>query len=131
MNAGSFIHKVLENAMSEKITIKEKLYKIRDQMAKESQWKGINIKAAIEALDVFWERNRNTIANNLMVEQRFNVSLGGFNFKGFIDRVDKIPGTQDGWRLSITRRENMNPVLRSVQNSFCSMPAVLKISILN
>lgn len=95
MNTGSFIHKVLENAVSEKITTKEQLYKIRDQMAKDSQWKGINIKAATEALDVFWERNRNTIANNLMVEQRFNVSLGGFNFKGFIDRVDKIPGTQN------------------------------------
>ncbi len=30
-----------------------------------------------------------------MVEQRFTVPLGGFNFKGFIDRVDLIPGTKD------------------------------------
>lgn len=95
MNLGSFIHKVLENAVSGKITTKEQLYHIRDQLAKESQWKGINLKAATEALNVFWERNKNTIANNLMVEQRFNVALGGFNFKGFIDRVDKIPGTQN------------------------------------
>ncbi len=95
MNMGSFIHKVLENAVGEKITTKEQLYKIRDHVAKEPQWKGINLKAATEALDVFWERNRNTIANNLMVEQRFNVHLDGFNFKGFIDRVDKIPGTQN------------------------------------
>ncbi|GFO96302.1 ATP-dependent DNA helicase pcra, partial [groundwater metagenome] len=95
MNLGSFIHKVLENVVSEKITTKEQLYHIRDQVAKEPQWKGINLKAATEALDVFWERNRNTISNNLMVEQRFNVPLCGFNFKGFIDRVDKIPGTEN------------------------------------
>jgi DNA helicase-2/ATP-dependent DNA helicase PcrA len=95
MNMGSFVHEVLENAVSEKIKTKEQLYNIRDQVASEPQWKGINLKASTEALDVFWERNRNTIANNLMVEQRFNVPLGGFNFKGFIDRVDKIPGTQN------------------------------------
>lgn len=95
MNTGSFIHKVLEIAVIEKITTKEQLYNLRDMVGKEPQWKGINLKVATEALDVFWARNRNTIANNLMVEQRFNVPLGGFNFKGFIDRVDKIPGTQN------------------------------------
>jgi DNA helicase-2/ATP-dependent DNA helicase PcrA len=30
-----------------------------------------------------------------MVEQRFTVPPGGFIFKGFIDRVDIIPGTKD------------------------------------
>ena len=30
-----------------------------------------------------------------MVEQRFAVMLGGFTFKGFIDRVDLIPGTRN------------------------------------
>ncbi|HWR26581.1 MAG TPA: PD-(D/E)XK nuclease family protein [candidate division Zixibacteria bacterium] len=25
----------------------------------------------------------------------FTVPLGGFNFKGFIDRIDLIPGTKD------------------------------------
>ncbi len=30
-----------------------------------------------------------------MVEQGFTVPLGGFSFKGFIDRVDSIPGTKD------------------------------------
>ena len=39
--------------------------------------------------------NKDTIRNNLMVEKKFTVQLGGFTFKGFIDRVDLIPGTND------------------------------------
>ena len=95
MNRGTFVHKVLEMAVSEKITTKERLYEIRDIVAKEPDFRGVDIGTATEALDVFWERNKNTIANNLMVEQRFAVVLGGFTFKGFIDRVDQIPGTKN------------------------------------
>ncbi|MBU4076397.1 MAG: ATP-dependent helicase, partial [Euryarchaeota archaeon] len=95
MRRGNFVHKVLEKAVSEKITSKDRLYEIRDTVAKEPEFKGVDIEAATGALDVFWERNKDTIANNLMVEQRFTVPLGGFNFKGFIDRVDLIQGTKD------------------------------------
>jgi len=95
MRRGNFVHKVLEKAVSEKITSKDRLYEIRDTVAKEPEFKGVDIEAATGALDVFWERNKDTIANNLMVEQRFTVPLGGFNFKGFIDRVDLIPGTKN------------------------------------
>ncbi|MEA3325678.1 MAG: PD-(D/E)XK nuclease family protein, partial [Euryarchaeota archaeon] len=45
--------------------------------------------------DVFWERNRDRIRRNLMVEQKFTVPLGGHLIKGFIDRVDLIPGTDN------------------------------------
>lgn len=41
------------------------------------------------------EQYRDRVRNNLMVEKRFTVPLGGFTFKGFIDRVDLIPGTKD------------------------------------
>jgi len=95
MHRGIFVHKVLEKAVSEKITSKHRLYEIRDTVAREPDFKGVDIEAATGALDVFWERNKDIIANNLMVEQRFTVPLGGFNFKGFIDRVDLIPGTKD------------------------------------
>ncbi len=95
MRRGNFVHKVLEKAVSEKITSKDRLYEIRDTVAREPEFKGVDIETATGALDVFWERNKNTISNNLMVEQRFTVPLGGFNFKGFIDRVDLIPGTKD------------------------------------
>jgi len=81
--------------VSEKITTKERLYEIRDTVAKEPDFRGVDIETATEALDVFWERNKNRIANNLMVEQRFAVPLGGFTFKGFIDRVDLMPGTNN------------------------------------
>ena len=95
MNRGTFVHKVLEIAVSEKITTKERLYEIRDTVAKEPDFRGVDVEAATGALDVFWERNKNRIANNLMVEQRFAVPLGGFTFKGFIDRVDLMPGTKN------------------------------------
>jgi len=95
MNRGTFVHKVLEIAVSEKITTKERMYEIRDTVAKEPDFRGVDIGTATEALDVFWERNKNTIANNLMVEQRFAIMLGGFTFKGFIDRVDLVPGTKN------------------------------------
>ncbi|MCZ7372242.1 MAG: ATP-dependent DNA helicase [Candidatus Methanoperedens sp.] len=95
MRRGNFVHKVLEKAVSEKIISKNRLYEIRDNIAKEPEFKGVDIEAATGALEVFWERNKDTIANNLMVEQRFTVPLGGLDFKGFIDRVDLIPGTKD------------------------------------
>ncbi len=95
MNRGTFVHKVLEMAVSEKITTKERVYEIRDTVAKEPDFRGVDIEIATEALDVFWERSKNRIANNLMVEQRFAVPLGGFTFKGFIDRVDLIQGTKN------------------------------------
>ncbi len=95
MNRGTFVHSVLETAVSEKITTKERLYEIRDTVAKEPDFRGVDIETATEALDVFWERNKNRISNNLMVEQRFAVPLGGFTFKGFIDRVDLMPGTKN------------------------------------
>jgi len=79
--------------VSEKITSIDRLYEIRDTVAREPDFRGVDIEIATEALGVFWERNKNTIANNLNVEQRFAVVLGGFTFKGFIDRVDLIPGT--------------------------------------
>jgi DNA helicase-2/ATP-dependent DNA helicase PcrA len=95
MNRGTFVHRVLEIAVSEKITTKERLYDIRDTVTKEPDFRGVDVEAATGALDVFWERNKNRIANNLMVEQRFAVPLGGFTFKGFIDRVDLMPGTKN------------------------------------
>ena len=119
-------------AVSEKITTKERLYEIRDIMAKEPDFRGVDIGKATEALDVFWERNKNTIANNLMVEQKFAVILGGFTFKGFIDRVDLIPGTE--YEIEIidykTGKSEPGPLL-IVHDSFYFMSAGSSRSILN
>lgn len=95
MNIGSYIHKVLEDAVKNKIKDKQDLYRIRDEVARDPEYKDIDIDRATEAFDVFWERNKNTICNNKLVENKFTVQLGGFIFKGRIDRVDLIPGTQN------------------------------------
>ncbi len=117
MRRGNFVHKVLETAVSEKITSKERLYEIRDTVAKEPDFRGVDIETATGALDVFWERNKNRIACNLMVEQRFAVSLEGFTFKGFIDRVDLISGTKNEIEIIDykTGKSEPGPVERSRQ----------------
>jgi DNA helicase-2/ATP-dependent DNA helicase PcrA len=35
------------------------------------------------------------LKNIQAIHETFTVPLGGFNFKGFIDRIDLIPGTKD------------------------------------
>jgi len=46
---------------------------IRDMVAKEADFKGVDIETANGALDVFWEHEKDTITNNLMVDKRFIV----------------------------------------------------------
>ncbi|MEA3325051.1 MAG: PD-(D/E)XK nuclease family protein [Euryarchaeota archaeon] len=62
-------------------------------LAGEDEWKGVDIERVKPMLDVFWKRNREHMRSNLIVERKFTVPLGGHLFKGFIDRVDLIPGT--------------------------------------
>lgn len=94
MLAGSFIHKVLEIAVSNKIKTKKELYEIFKNLMKEPEWKGVDEKRIAPLLDIFWERNKDKISNNLMVEQVFTVTIDKFTFKGFVDRIDKIKGNE-------------------------------------
>jgi len=68
---------------------------------------------------------------NSLVEQRFTVPLGGFTFKGFIDRVDMYLVPRMRSRSLIKRPENQNPDPMHAQNNFCFMPGVLSMFILN
>ena len=81
-------------------------------------------------LDVFWERNMDRIRSNLMVEQKFTVPLGGHLFKGFIDRVDMIPGTENEVEI-IDTRQGVNRDRVSVQDSSCCMRTGSNTCILN
>ncbi|NOR47304.1 MAG: AAA family ATPase [Methanosarcinaceae archaeon] len=95
MNLGSFVHEVLEFAVKDKITTKDDMYKIADELITKSKWKGVDFKRAKPMLEVFWLRNGHRIKDNLFVEKRFSVPIGGFIFKGFIDRIDLLPGTDN------------------------------------
>jgi hypothetical protein len=53
--------------MSEKISTKERLYDIRDMVAKETEFKDVDIETESGALEVFWERNENNIAREYIV----------------------------------------------------------------
>jgi len=95
MNLGSFVHKVLEIAVENKIATKDEMYEIADEQIKKSEWKGVDIERAKPLLEVFWLRNGHRIKDNLFVEKRFSVPIDGFIFKGFIDRIDLLPGTDN------------------------------------
>jgi DNA helicase-2/ATP-dependent DNA helicase PcrA len=95
MNLGSFVHRILEEAVKLKVGSREQLDAVFSDLAKEDEWAGVDIERVKLMLDVFWERNRDRIRSNLMVEQKFTVPLGGHLFKGFIDRVDLIPGADN------------------------------------
>jgi DNA helicase-2/ATP-dependent DNA helicase PcrA len=95
LNVGSFVHNVLEEAARQKISKKEDLETIVQSLKETEKWKWMDTDLARPLLDVFWERHKNTIQNNLMVEKKFTVPLGDHLFKGFIDRVDLIPGTDN------------------------------------
>ncbi|MDW7727479.1 MAG: PD-(D/E)XK nuclease family protein [Candidatus Methanoperedens sp.] len=95
MNIGSFVHKAAEVAVRQGISTREELDDIVVSLIKEDKWKWVDTELAKPLLDVFWARNRDTINNNLMVEKKFTVPLGEHQFKGFIDRIDLIPGTDN------------------------------------
>jgi DNA helicase-2/ATP-dependent DNA helicase PcrA len=95
MNLGSFVHRVLEEAVKLKVESREQLDAVVSDLSGEPEWKGVDPERVKPMLDVFWERNMDRIRSNLMVEQKFTVPLGGHLFKGFIDRVDLITGTEN------------------------------------
>ncbi|MBN1133512.1 MAG: ATP-dependent helicase [Methanosarcinaceae archaeon] len=95
MNMGSFVHKVLEIAVRDRIGTKDELYEIVDVLIKGPEWYGVDISKARSLLEVFWLRNEHRIKDNIFVEKRFNVPINGYLFKGFIDRIDILPGSEN------------------------------------
>lgn len=90
MTRGSFVHKVLETAVKEKIAEKQALYEIAETFHKKPEWMYADLESTFPLFEVFWLRNKDRISNNLMVEQWFSVPIDGFVFKGIIDRIDLL-----------------------------------------
>jgi len=95
MMLGSFVHEVFEIAVKDKISSEDELNAISDKLIQQAKYKGVDIVKARPLLEVFWLRNKDRIKDNLFVEKRFTVPLDGFIFKGFIDRVDLLPGSDN------------------------------------
>lgn len=90
MAMGTFVHNVLEIAVKEKVSEKQAIYKIAEALHKNPEWKYLDLKSTLTLFEVFWIRNKDRISNNLKVEERFSVPIGGFVFKGKIDRIDLL-----------------------------------------
>ncbi|MCL7414022.1 MAG: PD-(D/E)XK nuclease family protein, partial [ANME-2 cluster archaeon] len=95
MNVGSFVHRVLEMAVRQRISTREQLDGIVTSLTEQDTWKWVDVELARPLLEVFWKRNKHTIPNNRMVEKMFSVQLDTHVFTGFIDRVDLIPGSDN------------------------------------
>ena len=95
MKPGSFVHRVLEEAVKLKVESMGQLDAVVSDLSGEAGWKGVDPGRVKPMPDVFWGRNRKSSRSSLMVEQKFTVPLGGYLFKGVIDRVDLIPGADN------------------------------------
>ena len=93
---GKFIHKVCEVCSQQKPENIEQVMEIAKSLSEEIDWTGVDLERAEQVLNVFWERNKNTIKDCVEVEKRFLVNIGDFKFKGFIDRIDK---TDEGFTI--------------------------------
>jgi DNA helicase-2/ATP-dependent DNA helicase PcrA len=90
MLRGKFVHKILEEAVKRKITTKEELFKLKDEIKKLPDYSELETKGVDECLEVFWIRNTPGFKNNLFVEEWFEFKKGDFIFNGVIDRIDII-----------------------------------------
>lgn len=117
MAMGTFVHNVLEIAVKEKVTEKQAIYKIAENLHKNPEWKHLDLKSTLTLFDVFWPRNKDRILNNLMVEEWFSVPIDGFVFKGKIDRIDLLdPYTKEVEIIDYkTGKYNVAPEDRSRQ----------------
>ncbi|MDW7775774.1 MAG: ATP-dependent DNA helicase [Methanosarcinales archaeon] len=116
MNVGSFVHRVLEMAVRQKISTREQLDSIVISLTQQDTWKWVDRELARPLLEVFWKRNKYTIPNNLMVEKMFSVQLDKHIFTGFIDRVDLVPGSDNAVEIiDYKTGKEPDPVERSRQ----------------
>ena len=60
-----------------------------DRMMAKPEWAGIDIEEAHDIIKVFWARNKDLIGTDSETEVELKVEIGGFQLKGYADRIDK------------------------------------------
>ncbi len=96
LNKGSFVHKVLEDAVSRKVKSLKEIFDIKDSLLKLPKWKGVDTSGVDVMLRVFWKRNKDKIKDNLYTEEKFDMMFKDFRFTGVIDRIDRIDRRGEG-----------------------------------
>ncbi len=89
-STGSFVHELFEVGVKEMFDSKEKFVKKAKEMAKEVEWKGIDLADVDNLINVFWERHKGRYNERTLTEQKLPLELGGFKFYGITDRIDFI-----------------------------------------
>ena len=84
---GTFIHRVLESAVSSNLkTLKE----IEDcaKVIQMEEYKDLILENAIPMIKVFFERNKSRYNENSLTEEYLKTRIENINFNGFADRID-------------------------------------------
>jgi RecB family exonuclease len=85
---GSFVHHVLEKGVKGKFSKVEEFLLFANELHLIPEWEGIDIEAARQMIEVFYERNKDKFSEESKTEQLLEMELGGIKFKGFADRID-------------------------------------------
>jgi RecB family exonuclease len=115
---GSFIHKILQQGVSQGFAAEKMFTDLASEMSKEKEWEGIDLEDANKLLTVFWRRNSGTYDSRSMCEKELSVSLDGFHFYGKADRIDYLTSGDVRIVDYKTGRGNISPKDRARQLGF-------------
>jgi len=127
LDLGSFIHKILETIVKEKVYNKEEAYALVTTISKNKDFKTkiqeADLILAKQLLDVFWVRDMPAIKASTKSETEINLNLNIDNYKltGFADRIDY---NKDGTIDIIDYKTNKNKVetsKRKIQLGFYAL----------
>ncbi len=90
LSFGNFIHRTLELGVKRKISAREDLDAIADEVSRLPDYACVDRAKAAVIFDVFWTRNKDTIGRARGIEEFFSFEMDGFRFTGKIDRLDAI-----------------------------------------
>lgn len=111
---GSFIHRVLEEAVKQRIKTQKEIEDLAKIMSIE-EYKDLNLDEALPMIKVFLERNKSLYNENSMVEQHLKHRINNLTFTGYADRID----TDDQGNLTIvdykTGKSDIKPRYRNWQ----------------
>ncbi len=122
-STGSFVHRLFEIGVTEGFKTKQEFTDMSREMAKRSEWDGIDLDDVDYLIGIFWERHQGRYDERTLVEQKMPMNLGGFRFFGIADRIDFISGNDVEIIDYKTNRNMIPPKKRAWQLGFYAIAA--------
>lgn len=118
---GSFVHLVLEQGVKEGFKEENNFLEKAENLARLSEWKGVDLEEAKALVKVFWQRNKGKYNEKSICEMPLSVKIGDYKFFGLADRVDY---SEEGKAHIIdykTNKDAIPPKKRKVQLGFYAL----------